>query len=103
MIDFEKGLIKWNEAQARMKDIDCAGKVIYNNDDSRHIQSATKHVKKILDTNYHKANLFEVTKNCKYLLTSEQDLLLLLLKRYKPMFDRTLGQCRGPDFKIELK
>ena len=45
VIDFEKGLIKWNDAQARMKDIDFTGKVIYNIDDSRHVQNAMKRVK----------------------------------------------------------
>ena len=30
-------------------------------------------------------------------------MLLLLLHCYEPMFDRTLGQWHGPDFKIELK
>ena len=66
MIDFEKGVIKWNEVQAQMKDIDFSGKVIYNINDSRHVQNATKRVKKILDANYHKANLVEVTTNCKH-------------------------------------
>ena len=54
VIDFKKGSIKWNEAHVRMKDIDFAGKVIYNSNDSRHVQNATKRVKKILDANYHK-------------------------------------------------
>ena len=34
---------------------------------------------------------------------SEQAMLLSLLRRYEPMFDGTLGQWRGLDFKIELK
>ena len=103
VIDFKKGSIKWNEAHVRMKGIDFAGKVIYNSNDSRHVQNATKRVKKILDANYHKANVVKVTNNCKHLVTSEQAMLLSLLKHYEPMFDGTLGQCRGPDFKIELK
>ena len=45
-----------------MKDIDFSGKVIYNIDDSRHIQNATKRDKKMLDANYHKVNLVKVTK-----------------------------------------
>ena len=47
MIDFEKGLIKWNEAQARMKNANIRdGKVVYAIDDSRQVQLATKRVKK---------------------------------------------------------
>ena len=75
VIDFEKGLMKWNEAQAQMKDIDFAGKVIHNIDDSHHVQNATKRVTKILDANDHKANLVKVTNNCKHLVTSERALL----------------------------
>ena len=102
VIDFENGLLKWNEAQARMKDIDFAGKVIYNINDLRHIQNLSKHVKKILDANYHKANLVKVTNNCKHLVTSERAMLLLLLQHYKPMFDRTLGQWCRPDFEKRM-
>ena len=103
VIDFEKGLIKWNEAQAQMKHIDFSGKVIYNIDDLRHVKNATKHGKKILDTNYDKANLVKVTNNCKHLVTIERALLLSLLQCFEPMFDGSLGQWCGPDFKIELK
>ena len=92
VIDFEKGLIKWNEAQAQMKDIDFVGKVIYNINDSRHVQNATKCNKKILDANYH---------NCRHLVTSEREMFLSLLQRYEPMFDGTLGQWHGSDFQIE--
>ena len=49
VIDLKKGLIKWNEAQAQMQDIDFTRKVIYNIDDSRHVQNATNSVKKTLD------------------------------------------------------
>ena len=78
-------------------------KVFYNIDDQRHLQNSMKLVKNILDANYHKVNLVKVTNNCKHLVTSERTKLLSLLQRYKPMFDRTLGQWRGPDLKIELK
>ena len=63
VIDFENGLIKWREAQARMKHADLQdGKVIYAIDDSRQVQLTTKRVKKILDTKYEKANLVKVVK-----------------------------------------
>ena len=79
VIDFEKGLIKWNEAQVQMKDTDFNRKVIYNIDDSRHVQNATKRVTKILDANHHKTNLAKVTNNCKHLVISERAMLLSLL------------------------
>ena len=91
VIDFEKGLIKWNEAQARMKNANIRdGKVIYAIDDSRQVQLATKRVKKILDAKYEKANLVEVVRKCTHLSESERVPLLTLLRRYKPMFDGTL-------------
>ena len=63
-----------------MKDTDFNGKAMYNINYSRHVQNTTKRVKKILDANYHKAHLFEVSMNCKHLVTSERAMLLLLLK-----------------------
>ena len=104
VIDFEKGLIKWNEAQTRMKNANLRdGKVVYAIDDSRQVQLATKRVKKILDAKYEKANLVEVVRKCTHLSENERVPLLTLLRRYEPMFDGTLGQWRGEDFKIELK
>ena len=104
VIDLKNGLIKWNEAQARMKHSDLHdGKVIYAIDDSRQVQLTTKRVKKILDAKYEKANLVEVVKKCTHLSENDRQPLLALLRRYEPMFDGTLGQWRGDDFKIELK
>ena len=79
------------------------GKVVYAIDDSRQVQLATKRVNKILDAKYEKANLIEVVRKCTHLSENERVPLLTLLRRYEPMFDGTLGQWRGEDFKIELK
>ena len=80
---FRKSLIKWNEAQTRMKNTNIRdGKVVYAIDDSRQVQLATKRVKKILDAKYEKANLVEVVRKCTHLSKNERVPLLTLLRRY---------------------
>ncbi len=97
-IDFKNSLIKWKEAQVQMKDLDLHdGKVIYHIQDLSHVTNATKRIKKILDAKYKNANLVEVVNECKH------QPLLTLLRHYKPIFNKTLGQWHGNDFKIKLK
>jgi hypothetical protein len=46
---------------------------------------------KILDANYKKADLQAVVTNCTQLNSIEKNKLLELLKKFEPLFDRTLG------------
>ncbi len=58
-------------------------------------QDATKHVTRILDTKYKRADLQSIVKdNCKHLSTNQQKKLLQLLKKYEPLFDGTLGDWK---------
>ncbi len=50
---------------------------------------ATKHVTRILDAEYAKADL--VKNNCKHLCADHQKKLLQLLVKFKSLFDGTLG------------
>ncbi len=55
-------------------------------------QDATKCVTWILDAKYKKADLQSIIQdNCKHLSTDHQKKLLQLLKKYKSLFDGTLG------------
>ena len=55
-------------------------------------QDATKHVMRILDANYQKADLHSiVTDKCKHLSADQQKKLLQLLTKYESLFDGTLG------------
>jgi hypothetical protein len=55
-------------------------------------QDATKHVTRILDAKYQKADLqLIVRNNCKHLSADQQMKLLQLLQKYELLFDNTLG------------
>ncbi len=55
-------------------------------------QDATKHVTRILDAKYKKTDLQAIVRdNCKHLSVDQQKKLLQLLKKYKSLFDGTLG------------
>jgi hypothetical protein len=56
---------------------------------------ATKHITRILDTKYQKADLQAIVRdNCKHLSADQQKKLLQLLKKYKLLFDGTLGDWK---------
>ena len=62
-------------------------------------------MRRILDKKYKKAELNEVTtKQCKKNLTStERHALLQLLKKFKDLFDGTLGACNTTPVELELE
>ena len=53
--------------------------------ESKNIKSATHRIKKMLDTNYEKANLKDITTKVKYLSSDEQFLIYRLLKKHENM------------------
>ena len=55
---------------------------------------------RILDADYHKANINEVTAEAVHLTPEEQKQLNFLLKRHEDLFD---GQWNGPPIDFELK
>ena len=58
-------------------------------------QDATKRVTQILDAKYKKADLQSIVQNnCKHLSANHQKKLLQLLKKYKSLFDGTLGDWK---------
>ena len=70
--------------------------------DSKNVKNATKRVKKILDVKYKKVNLKKIVNNSKYLNNDKQSHILKLLKKHEEMFDGTLDNYTGLEFKIEL-
>ena len=67
-------------------------------------QDATKHVTRILDANYKKADLQSiVTDKCKHLSADQQKKLLQLLTNYESLFDGTLGDWKTKPVSFELK
>ena len=58
---------------------------------------------KILDLNYHKANLIEIVAGATHLNEKQRRNLLALLVKYKDIFDGTLGEWNTAPVKFELK
>ena len=70
--------------------------------ESKNIKSETNRIKKILDANYEKANLKDITTELKYLNSDEQFLIYRLLKKHENIFDGTLRNYTGIEYEIEL-
>jgi hypothetical protein len=67
-------------------------------------QDATKCVTQILDAKYQKADLQSIVKDkCKHLSADQQKKLLQLLKKYKLLFDGTLGDWKTKPVSFQLK
>ncbi len=67
-------------------------------------QDATKHVTRILDAKYQKANLQSiVTDKCKHLSADQQKKLLQLFMKYESLFDGTLGDWKTKPVSFQLK
>ena len=66
-LDFQNNFIGWQDINLHMKPIDCKMRTHLIIQDSENVRKATKRIKKILDTNYEKANLNKIKNNLKYL------------------------------------
>ena len=67
-------------------------------------QDATKHVTRILDANYKRADLQSIVKDkCKHLTADQQKKLLQLLTKYEPLFDGTLGDWKTKPVSFQSK
>ncbi len=67
-------------------------------------QDATKHVTRILDANYQKADLQSIVRDkCKHLSANQQKKLLQLLTKYESLFDGTLGNWKTKPVSFEQK
>ncbi len=70
----------------------------------RSTQDATKHVMRILDANYKRADLQSIVKDkCKHLSADQQKKLLQLLTKYESLFDGTLGDWKTKPVSFQLK
>ncbi len=65
---------------------------------------ATKHVTRILDTKYKKADLQSIVRdNCKHRSANQQKKLMQLLKKYEMLFDGTLGDWKTKPILFQLR
>jgi hypothetical protein len=66
--------------------------------------SATKHIVKILDAKYEKADLPAIVReNCSHPTASDREKLLSVLLKFEPLFNGTLGDWKLPPEFFELK
>ncbi len=66
--------------------------------------SATKHIVKILDAKYEKADLpVIIRENCSHLTADEREKLLSVLLKFEPLFDGILGDWKLLPVSFELK
>jgi len=108
-IDFDKQVMTWENATVPLKDRD----VVTNTDVlneiydqiyvGENITAMSNRQARILDNDYHAADLEKVASDCKHLTLDEQMQLLHLLRKYEYLFDGTLGAWTGRPVDVELK
>jgi hypothetical protein len=104
ILDFKDKMITVDEVKSPMQNINylqgsrtlCALKLNHSLATEPHsTHDATKHVTRILDAKYKKADLQSTVRdNCKHLSANQQKKLLQLLKKYELLFDGTLGDWK---------
>jgi len=108
-IDFDKRIMTWEGATVPLKDRDIVMDIdrlnemheqLYYGED---ITAMSDRQARILDANYHAADLRKVVLESKHLTQKEQIELFRLLKKYEYLFDGTLGKWKGRPVDIELK
>jgi hypothetical protein len=99
--------IKWDDAVIPWRNIDSAVEDICLAEDNQSYHPAEQEMNRmneILDAKYSKADLNEVAESADHLATaSEKQKPLALLKKYKDLFDGTLGTFIGAPCDIKLK
>ena len=71
--------------------------------ESYQVQDLTQRMNRILDADYHKADINKVTAEAAHLTPEEQKQLNFLLKRYEYLFDGKLGKWNAKPVDFELK
>jgi hypothetical protein len=113
ILDFKDKMITGDEVKLPMQNINylqgsstlCALKLNHSLAmEPQSTQDATKHVTRILDAKYKKAeHQLIVRNNCKHLSADHQKKLLQLLKKYESLFDGTLGDWKTKPVSFQLK
>ena len=103
LIDFRYQTVSWNDASIDMKPTDCTQDTSYYAAETGVVAEATSRISKILDAKYSPADLEEVANKNGKLTVKQQEQLLTLLNKHKPLFDGTLGRWHGDPYRIELR
>ncbi len=113
ILDFKDKMITGDEVKLPMQNINylqgsstlCALKLNLSLAMELHsTQDTTKHLTRILDTKYKKADLQSIVRdNCKYLCADQQKKSLQLLKKYESLFDGTVGDWKTKLILFQLR
>ena len=101
-LDFQNDFIVWQDINLPVTPMDCKMRTHFTIQDSKNVRNVTNRRKKFIDATYKKANLKKIVNNLKYLSNDKRSLILKLLRKHEEMFDGTLGNNIGSEYKIEL-
>ena len=102
VLDYAKKLVFWGDHSCPMKTPQNI-KETYINEVNTIIGTSSSRVSHILDVEYEKANLVEISRKNQNLTQKDQQKLLKLLLKYEPLFDGKLGHWKDANYDIELK
>jgi hypothetical protein len=103
-ISYKDNILIWDDASVPLRSRDATEAEAYHIKEPDSVQEATSRIKRILDADYHAADLHKVCyEQSNHLSSDEQNKLYELLKKYEILFDGTLGSWNGEPYEIELK
>ena len=107
ILDYKQCVMTWEDAEVPMKSTDYEIEETYSMlqelTEPQQVREATSRMDKILAATYDKADLDKVTRLCWHLTPKDRTALNVLLKKYKPLFDGTLGTWNIDPVSIEIK
>jgi hypothetical protein len=103
ILDLSRDMIIWEEGEMPMKPQDSTreNSFFVKEPDALHEEADKR--SKILDAKYQKADLKNIAQSTKGLTEEQQTQLWHFLNKYENLFDGTLGNWRGADYRIELQ
>ena len=107
VLDYKQCVMTWEDAEVPMKSTDYEIEESYSMlqelTQPKQVRKATSCMDKILAATYDKADLDKVMRLCWHLPPKDRTALNVLLKKYKPLFDGTLGTWNIDPVSIEIK
>ena len=102
-LDFKNSKITMQEYTVDMKPYHCTRNTHYEIKEPVSMEMEMERFKRILDAKYEKADLEKIVDESTHLLNAEREKLLAVLQKYEVLFDGTLGQWTGTEYKIDLR
>jgi hypothetical protein len=97
-LNFKDNTVTWDNSTIHMRSQSSRINNAYFIRDSVELEDSTTRIKRILDAKYEKADLSLIVEQCSHLNSEEKLSLKTLLRKYKPLFDGTLGKWTGEPY-----